>query len=94
MQESWVCSLAWEDLLVEGTATHSSILAWRIHMDRGGWRTVVHGVTESWMRLSSQAHTAVRRASLAAQMVKNAENLGSTPGSGRSPEAGNGNPLQ
>ena len=28
-------------------ATHSSILAWRIPMDRGAWRATVHGVTES-----------------------------------------------
>ena len=26
----WVQSLCWEDTLVEGTAIHSSILAWRI----------------------------------------------------------------
>ena len=26
--------LGWEDLLEEGMATHSSILAWRIPMDR------------------------------------------------------------
>ena len=32
MQESWVWSLGWEDLLEEGVATHSSILAWRIPM--------------------------------------------------------------
>ena len=30
MQESRVRSLAWEDPLEEGMATHSSILAWRI----------------------------------------------------------------
>ena len=30
MQETWVCSLGWEDPQEEGTATHSSILAWRI----------------------------------------------------------------
>ena len=30
MQETWVRSLGWEDLLEEGMATHSSILAWRI----------------------------------------------------------------
>ena len=30
MQESWVQSLGWEDPLEQGTATHSSILAWRI----------------------------------------------------------------
>ena len=30
--ETWVRSLGWEDPLEEGMATHSSILAWRIHM--------------------------------------------------------------
>ena len=30
MQETWVPSLSQEDLLEEGMATHSSILAWRI----------------------------------------------------------------
>ena len=30
MQEMQVRSLGWEDLLEEGMATHSSILAWRI----------------------------------------------------------------
>ena len=30
MQETWVRSLGWEDPLGKGTATHSSILAWRI----------------------------------------------------------------
>ena len=35
MQETWVRSLGWEDPLEKGTATHSSILAWRIPMDRG-----------------------------------------------------------
>ena len=30
MQETWVRSMGWEDLLEKGKATHSSILAWRI----------------------------------------------------------------
>ena len=30
MQETWVQSLGWKDLLEKGIATHSSILAWRI----------------------------------------------------------------
>ena len=30
MQETWVRSLGWEDLLEKEMATHSSILAWRI----------------------------------------------------------------
>ena len=32
----------------EGRATHSSILAQRIPMDRGAWWATVHGVTKSW----------------------------------------------
>ena len=30
MQETWVRSLGWEDTLEKRTATHCSILAWRI----------------------------------------------------------------
>ena len=37
MQETWVPSLAQEDPLEAGMATNSSILAWRIPMDRGAW---------------------------------------------------------
>ena len=48
MQEMRVQSLGWEDPLEEGTATHSSILAWRILMDRGAWWATVRGVTKSW----------------------------------------------
>ena len=29
-RETWVRSLGWEDPLEKGTATHSSVLAWRI----------------------------------------------------------------
>ena len=47
MWETWVQSLGWEDPLQEGMATHSSILAWRIPMDRGAWRVTVLGVAES-----------------------------------------------
>ena len=48
-----LCSiLGWEDPLEEGMATHSSILAWRIPMDRGAWWATVHGVTRSWTELS------------------------------------------
>ena len=47
MQETWVQSLGQEDTLEEGMATHSSILAWRIPMDRGTWRATVHGIAKS-----------------------------------------------
>ena len=28
-------------------ATHSSILAWRILMDRGAWQAIAHEITKS-----------------------------------------------
>ena len=61
MQETWVRSLGQEDPLEKEMATHSSILAWRIPMDRGAWWTVVHGVTKSQPLLSNKyTHTALR----------------------------------
>ena len=52
MQETGVQSLGGEDPLEEDMATHSSILAWRIPMDRGAWWATVYGVTKSQTRLS------------------------------------------
>ena len=52
MRETWVRSLGWEDPPEKGMATHSSILAWRICMDRGAWRATVHGIAESQTQLS------------------------------------------
>ena len=52
MQETWVQSLGWEDTLEEGMATHSSIFAWRIPIDRGAWQATVHGVTKNQTGLS------------------------------------------
>ena len=43
MWETWVLSLGWEDPLEKGMATHSSILAWMIPMDRGAWWATVRG---------------------------------------------------
>ena len=53
MQKTWVPSLGWEDPLEEGMATHSSILAWRIPMDRRAWQATVHGVAKSQTGLSN-----------------------------------------
>ena len=47
-----VQSMGWEDPLEEGMATHSSILAWRILVNRGAWWTTVHGVAKSQTQLS------------------------------------------
>ena len=35
--DTWVQSLGWEDLLEKGMATHSNILAWRIHGVDSPW---------------------------------------------------------
>ena len=43
IRETWVQSLGWEDLLKEGMATHSSMLAWGIPMERGARRATVMG---------------------------------------------------
>ena len=53
-RETWVWSLGWEDPVEEGMATHSSVLAWRIPVDRGVWWATVHGVT-NWVTKHSYA---------------------------------------
>ena len=52
MWETWVRALGWEDPLEEDMATHSSMLAWRILMDRGAWQATDHGVTKSQTQLN------------------------------------------
>ena len=37
MEDTWVRFLGWEDPLEEGMEAHSSVLAWRILMDREAW---------------------------------------------------------
>jgi len=49
MWETWIPSLGWEDHLEKGMATYSSVLAWRIPMDRG-----VHGVHGGLQSMESQ----------------------------------------
>ena len=52
MQETQVPSLGQEDSLEQEMATHSSILAWRLPMDKGAWQATVHTVTKSWTGLN------------------------------------------
>ena len=47
MPKTWVLSLSWEDSLEEDMATHFSILAWRIPMDREAWWATAHGCKQS-----------------------------------------------
>ena len=53
MWETWVQSLGQEDPLEESMATHSSILACRIPMDRGAWLATVHKAAKSRTQLSN-----------------------------------------
>ena len=74
MWETWVQSLGQEGPLEEGMASHSSILAWRIPMDGEAWWATVHGVANSWTRLSdfmSLHFIRFQEASLVAPLVKN-----------------------
>ena len=52
IRETWVQSLSSENPLEEGMATHSSILAWRIPMDRGAWLSTIQRITknQTWLR--------------------------------------------
>ena len=52
MQEAWVPSQGWEDPLEEGMAIHSSILAWRIPVDRATWQGTVHRVAKHPTQMS------------------------------------------
>ena len=47
----WVWSLGKANPLKEGITTNSSILAWRIPMERGAWGASVHRVAKSQTRL-------------------------------------------
>ena len=46
MQETWVRSLCWEDLLEKVMTTHSIILDRRIPMNSGAWWAMIHGVAK------------------------------------------------
>ena len=56
MQDTWDQSLGWGDPLEEDMATHASILAWRIPMNRGGWQSTAHGVTKSCTQLTKHIY--------------------------------------
>ena len=53
--ETQVPSLGEEDPLEEGMATHSSILAWRIPMDKEAWWAIIYRVENSWTLLKRQS---------------------------------------
>ena len=55
--ETWVQSLGQKDSLEEGTATHSSILAWEIPWTEGAWWAIVHRVTKESHMTEVTYHT-------------------------------------
>ena len=61
--QTWVQSLGWEESQEEGIATHSSILAWRIPMDRGVWWSTVHGVAKNLLSTAQHSTVYTRRSS-------------------------------
>ena len=56
MQETWVQSLGWEDLLEKEMATHSSILVWKIPWTEEPGRLLSMGL-QSRTRLSDFTFT-------------------------------------
>ena len=57
MMEPWDRTLGRENSQEEGTATHCSILAWRIPMDIGAWLATVHGITKTVHHLATKHST-------------------------------------
>ena len=102
MQETWVWSLGWEDPLERGKATtpvfwhgefYGLCSSWGC---RVGYDFHFSSVTKNYIFTSSQ--TKEKRGiclgiSVSKESSCSAEDLGSIPGSGRSPGEGNGNPL-
>ena len=81
-------------------ATHSSILAWRISMDRGAWQPSEEP-DSPWGCRESDRTEQLGTAQTGGAKVKNPSadagdirDEGLIPGSRRSPGGGNGNPLQ
>ena len=69
IQETWVRSLGWEDPLEEDMATHSSILSWRVSMDRGAWidwldLLAVQGTLKSLLQHHSSKASILQRSAL------------------------------
>ena len=75
-------------------AIHSSTLAWKIPWTEKPGGLQVHRVTESQTRLKQLSMRGFPGGSEVKASACNAGDLGSIPGSGRSPGEGNGNPLQ
>ena len=89
MQETWVQSLGWEDLLEKEMATHSSILVWKIP-----WTEEPDRLYSPWGRKELDTTEQLPKWLSGQESACHSANPGSIPGSGRSPGEGNCNPLQ
>ena len=103
MRETWVQSLGREDPLEKEMATHSSTLAWKIPWieEPGRLQSMVsQRVGHNWATSVSVSVVENLGASQVALVVRNLpangdlRDVGSIPGSGRSPGGGHGNPLK
>ena len=66
VQETWVGSLGWEDLLEEEMATHASILAWEVpwREEPGGLQSMGHKGSDTTERLGTGTYSQISPASL------------------------------
>ena len=70
MKETQVQFLGWEDPLEEAMETHSSILVWRIPIDKGTWRVIdTNEQLGTHTAHTTQIHT--RETSLIMQDIEN-----------------------
>ena len=94
IRETRVRSLGWEDRLEKGTATHSSILGWRIPRGHKFLDMQFFALISSLIVLCLENTMGFPGGSVGKESAYNAGEADSIPGSQRSPGKGNGNPLQ
>ena len=59
VRDAWVRSVGWEDPLENAWQPIPLLLPWRIPMDWGAWRAIIHGVTQSHTQLSDYTQRSI-----------------------------------